>query len=117
MSDPTTPPPRTGWQETQWASERPANAAQAPTGALERFMGGSPGVVLLRLLVISVAVGALMMWLDIRPFDIFYTIERMFYRVWRMGFAAVREVLDYIIAGAILVIPIWLVARLLKMTK
>ena len=117
MSDPTTPPPRNGWQETHWTSERPANAAQAPTGALERFMGGSPGVVLLRLLVISVAVGALMMWLDIRPHDLFYAIERMFYRIWRMGFAAVREVLDYIIAGAILVIPIWLVARLLRMTK
>lgn len=117
MSDPSTPPPRTGWQETQWTSDRPASAAQAPTGALARFMGGSPGLVLLRLLVISVAVGALMMWLDIRPHDLFYAIERMVYRIWRMGFAAVREVIDYIIAGAILVVPVWLVMRLLKVTK
>jgi hypothetical protein len=32
-----------------------------------------------------------------------------------MGFGAIRDVLQYIIAGAIIVIPVWLVMRLMAM--
>lgn len=117
MTEPTNPPGPAGWEGAQWRDQKPARPATEPAGAMERFLGGSPGVVALRLLVISIAVGALLMWLDIRPGDIFFAIERVVYRIWRMGFAAVREVLDYIIAGALIVIPIWLVTRLLKSTR
>lgn len=117
MNDQTTPQRPGGWEGAQWRGEQAAPAARPPAGAVERFLGGSLGLVLLRLLVISVAVGALLMWLDIRPGDIFYSIERMIHRIWRMGFAAVRDLLDYVIAGAILVVPVWFVIRLLKATR
>ncbi len=34
---------------------------------LENFLGGSPGAVFVKLLFVSLVVGALLMWLDIRP--------------------------------------------------
>ena len=43
----------------------------------------------LRLLVVSLVVGALLMWLDIRPWEVLRAVERLFLRLWAMGFDAV----------------------------
>jgi hypothetical protein len=83
--------------------------------ALNRFFGGAPILVLLRLLLVSLIVGAMLMWLDIHPQDIFRGVQRFVMRLWNMGFDAIRDVAQFIIAGAAIVIPIWLVMRLLAM--
>lgn len=118
MTEPTTPHRPAGWEGAQWRDEKPAEPApRASTGAFERFIGGSPGVVLLRLVVVSVAVGALLLWLDVRPYEVFQLIQNLAHRLSRMGFAAVREVLDYVLAGAVLVLPVWLIVRVFKMRR
>lgn len=83
--------------------------------ALSRFLGGSPGAVFLRLLFVSLIVGAFMMWLEIRPKDVFDGIVEVANRIWGMGFRAIREIIDYILVGAAIVLPVWLVLRLLTM--
>lgn len=83
-------------------------------GSLTRFLGGSPLAVLVRLLFVSLIVGALLAWLDIHPRDIFSGLERFIRRFTNMGFAAVREVGGYILIGAMIVVPVWLVMRLLN---
>ena len=89
---------------------------QAPeAGALARFLGGSPFSVFMRLLVMSLVVGALLIWLDIHPYMIFHALERFVQRIWYMGFDAIREIASYIIAGAVIVVPIWLLLRLMNM--
>lgn len=119
-----TEPPRTephrpaGWENTEWSGKRPMAAPEArPVSGFERFIGGSLAMVAMRLLVVSLVVGALLMWLDIRPYEIFNAIERFFYRVWRMGFAAIREIIDYVIVGALIVVPVWFVLRLFNMKR
>jgi hypothetical protein len=87
---------------------------QMAESTLTRFLGGSPLAVLLRLIVVSLIVGAMLMWLDIRPIDIIYGVQRFFLRLWNMGFDAIQDVLQYVIAGAVIVVPIWLVMRLLS---
>lgn len=117
MSD-QNPPRPPGWENADWPDRRPALEAGAkPASGFERFLGGSPGMVALRLLVVSLVVGAILMWLDIRPDDIFYAIERFFQRIWRMGFAAIREIIAYIVVGAIIVVPVWFVLRLINMKR
>ncbi|MGI8569338.1 MAG: DUF6460 domain-containing protein [Methylocella sp.] len=83
--------------------------------ALNRFLGGSPGGVFLRLLFVSLIVGAFLMWLDIRPLDIFRGLRQLVDRIWGLGFDAIREIADYIVAGAAIVVPVWLVLRLMNM--
>ena len=108
-----------GWEDARWQESSQSARAQATPGepALERFLGGSPLAVMVRLIVISLIVGALLMWLDIHPADIFRSVERFFHRIWMMGFDAVREVLAYILAGAVIVLPIWFALRLLNFRK
>jgi hypothetical protein len=82
--------------------------------ALTRFFGGAPLAVVLRLLVVSLIVGALLMWLDIHPRDVIRGLENFVLRIWNMGFEAVRELAQYVFAGAVIVVPVWLVMRLLS---
>jgi hypothetical protein len=83
--------------------------------ALNRFLGGSPGGVFLRLLFVSLIVGAFLMWLDISPWDVFRGLKQLVDRIWGLGFDAIREIADYILAGAVIVVPVWLVLRLMNM--
>ena len=85
------------------------------SSALQRFIGGAPTAVFLRLLFVSLVVGALLIWLDIRPFEIFNALQRFVNRLWMMGWDAVRDVAQYILAGAVIVIPVWFVMRLFSM--
>jgi Family of unknown function (DUF6460) len=109
-SAPDTPP---GWTRDPRGSAPPQLAHN--DSALARFLGGSPGSVFLRLFFVSLIVGALFMWLDIRPIDIFRGITQLFDRIWALGFDAIREVADYVLVGAAIVVPIWLILRLLNM--
>jgi len=93
------------------------NARPMAENALTRFFGGAPLAVLLKLLFVSLVVGAMLMWLDIRPGDIIYGVERFVRRIWNMGFDAIRDIAQYIVAGAIIVVPVWLVMRLMSMKR
>jgi hypothetical protein len=108
---PDTPP---GWTTSPPRAPAPPSPPQAES-ALIRFLGGSPGSVFLRLFFVSLIVGALFMWLDIRPADILRGITDLIDRISRLGFDAVREIIDYVLVGAAVVVPIWLVLRLINM--
>jgi Family of unknown function (DUF6460) len=110
---PHPPPPwpqGPGADQNRWGAETPREDT-----ALVRFLGGPPGSVFLRLLFVSLIVGAFLMWLDIRPWDVFLGLKQLADRIWNLGFDAIREVADYILAGAVLVVPVWLVLRLMNM--
>ncbi len=103
------------WWQAPPERDEPMNGTVANSSTLNRFLGGSPAAVFVRLLFVSLIVGAFLMWLDIRPIDVIHSVERFFMRIWNLGFSAIREVIEYVIAGAVLVVPIWLVIRLLNM--
>ena len=86
-----------------------------PDRALHRFFGGAPAAVVVRLAVLSLVVGALMVWLDIDPMAVVDAVQRFAHHVWGMGFDAVRDLGRYMAAGALVVVPIWLLARLFAM--
>jgi hypothetical protein len=112
MSEPRSDPPRSDVPGNRWGVDQ--ESPRPPQSALERFLGGSPLGVLIRLLFVSAIVGAVLMWLRIRPIDIILNVEDLVHRLWGLGFDAIREIGDYILAGAIIVVPIWLVMRLMN---
>ncbi len=82
-------------------------------GGIERFLGGSPLGVLIRLIFISLLVGAAMAFLGLSPRALFDSALRFARSLGDLGFGAVREVGQWVIAGALIVIPVWLISRLL----
>ena len=81
---------------------------------LQRFFGGSPGSVLVRLLFLSLVVGAFLAFLDVTPLELFERLSRSLRLLLGSGFDAVRRVLVWIAYGAMIVVPIWLLSRLLS---
>ena len=81
---------------------------------VSRALGGSPLSVLIRLAVVSLLVGALMSWLHVDPLDLVAAIERGFVRLWGTGFEAVANLGRTALAGAAIVIPVWLLLRILS---
>jgi hypothetical protein len=83
-------------------------------GTVTRIFGGSPLGVLARLVLVSVLVGVVLSALGLDPFDIVRSIERLIRNIWNMGFDAVRWLWRYFLLGAVIVIPIWLIVRLIN---
>ena len=81
---------------------------------MERFFGGNPGVVFIRLAVISLIVGIVLSALGLSPYDIINSLQRLVQRIYEMGFDAVEWVFRYFLLGAVIVFPIWLISRLFK---
>lgn len=93
---------------------REDQSQMAGNNALENFLGGSPLNIAARLFFISLVVGALLMWLELRPIDILHGVEAFFRRIYDLGFGAIQEIVSYVLAGAVFVVPAWLVLRLLN---
>lgn len=82
--------------------------------AIERFLGDSPLRILLKLLVLSFVVGIVMAAFDWTPWDIYYGVRNFVLRVWDMGFAALGRFGEYILVGAAVVIPAFIILRILS---
>ncbi|MDO8875342.1 MAG: DUF6460 domain-containing protein [Pseudolabrys sp.] len=84
------------------------------TDPVFRFFGGSPLAVLGRLLLVSILVGVILSVLGLDPFDIVRSLERLVRTIWEMGFDAFHWLWRYFLLGAVIVIPIWLIMRLIN---
>ena len=82
---------------------------------MERFFGGNPALVVVRLAILSMVVGVLLAALGFSPFDIIESVRELVAHIYNMGFAAIEKGLRYFLLGAVIVFPIWLIARLLKL--
>ena len=81
---------------------------------LTSFLGDSPLRVFLKLLVVSFLVGVVMSAFGWSPFDVLQWIEDTLTRIWNMGFATVDRFVGYLALGAAIVIPAFIILRLLS---
>ena len=76
---------------------------------LTRFLGDTPLRVAIRLLVLSFVVGLVLSALGIRPYEIYWWVERAVLHIYDMGWAFFASSLDYLIAGALIVVPLFFI--------
>lgn len=95
-------------------SDQYPNEIPRRRSALERFLGGSPLGVIVRLLLLSLAVGFVMNVLGLRPQDVIEGTVELFRSFMRDGMGLFRDLGFYVVTGAVLVVPIWLLVRLSK---
>jgi hypothetical protein len=89
----------------------------ATSSYVTRFFGGPPLSVIFRLLLLSILIGVILEVLGLDPWNVIDSLRRLVLRVWVMGFDAVRWLWRYLLLGAALVVPIWLVVRLMRLAK
>jgi Domain of unknown function (DUF6460) len=83
-------------------------------GTIAKVFGGSPLGVLFRLVLVSVLVGVVLSALGLDPWNIIQSVERLIRNIWNMGWDAVRYLWRYFLLGAVIVIPIWIIMRLVN---
>ncbi len=81
---------------------------------IERFLGGPPLATLVKLAFLSLVVGAIMAGFGLTPRGIVETLVDATRAVFGLGFDRVRDFGGYALAGAMIVVPIWLATRLLS---
>ena len=80
---------------------------------LQRFLGGSVGSVLLKLLFLSLLVGAFLAFLGLTPLGIIDRIINWLRSLLSFSWETVRDVGGWIVSGAIIVVPVWFIFRIL----
>jgi hypothetical protein len=78
-----------------------------------RLAGGSPGIVALRLIIISLIVGALLEAFGFDPASFLSEAMRAIRRLFESGFTDVRHIGRMLLTGAMVVVPVWLGLRLI----
>jgi hypothetical protein len=86
-------------------------------GSIDRFFGGSPLWVAVRLILLSIVIGVLLSVLGLDPWNIVESVERLIRWIYNLGWDAVSWLWRYFILGAVLVIPIWLIVRFFRAAR
>ena len=75
---------------------------------------GPIATIILKLLVLSLIVGLVLSWLDLTPLDLLANLGESVERflVWARGF--VGWAIDYVLIGAMVVVPVWLLMVLVN---
>jgi hypothetical protein len=82
-----------------------------------RFFGGPPLAVIFRLILLSILVGVILEVLGLDPWNIIDSLRTLVLRIWDMGFDAVRWLWRYLLLGAAIVVPVWLIVRVARAPK
>ena len=89
----------------------------ATSSYVTRFFGGPPLSVIFRLVLLSILIGVILEVLGLDPWNVIDSLRSLILRIWDMGFDAVRWLWRYLLLGAALVVPIWLVMRLMGIAR
>lgn len=81
---------------------------------MERFFGGSPAAVILQLAIASIIIGVVLSFFGFNPANLYDAMLRLWDWISSLGLDAVKKVLRYLVLGAIIVVPLWLLSRVLS---
>lgn len=81
---------------------------------LTRFFGGPPGMVLLRLVLLSIVIGVVFAALGLDPRNLVGAFRHLVESIVANSAHLIEQVVRYFLLGAVIVFPVWLVVRLLK---
>ena len=81
---------------------------------MDKILGGSPISVLTRLLVLSFFVGIMLWVFGIDPVNLWYNFGETVREVWENIGDFARWAIKYVALGAIVVVPLWIIFRVLK---
>ena len=82
--------------------------------ALTRFLGDTPLRAAVKLIVVSFLVGLVMNAFGWSPLDIVDAVRDFVTGIWNMGFRAIERFFGYFLLGAAVVVPAFIVLRLLN---
>ena len=77
-------------------------------------MPKNAGSVIVKLLIGSFLVGWMLTWFDITPLELLEDLTGTIGEIYSLALNTVRWAADYILLGAVIVIPIWAIVALVN---
>ena len=87
------------------------------TNTVGRFVGGSLAMVAVRLVVVSFVVGIVLETFGVEPATLFAEAMRAARQIVELGFSDISQVGRILLTGAMVVVPVWLVLRVLDSSR
>jgi hypothetical protein len=84
------------------------------TDRVNSFLGDTPGRTVVKLAVVSLVVGVIMSALHFTPWDVWYAITDFARWLYDLGFEAFGRIGLYFVYGAMVVVPAFVLIRLLS---
>ncbi|MEL6226927.1 MAG: DUF6460 domain-containing protein [Pseudomonadota bacterium] len=84
---------------------------------MKDFLGGHPVAVAIRLVIISIIVGIVLSALGITPANVVDRVQLLFRRLYDLGFGVFEWAFGYLLLGAVIVVPIWFISRVLSSSR
>lgn len=84
---------------------------------VRRMLGDTLGRTIVKLVVVSFIVGVIMSAMNWYPVDIVYALRDLALGIWESGFAALGRFGSYLALGAMVVIPVFVLLRLLNLGR
>ena len=81
------------------------------------FLGGSPATVAVRLLVVSFVVGLLLAMFGFDPETLYVHLAEVVRHLIEFGLGDLREFGRILLTGAMIVVPIWFILRLMDQRR
>jgi hypothetical protein len=91
------------------------NRSPAQVNMLQRFLGDSLWRVAAKLLIASLLLGIVLATLGLSPRNIYSRLLNWVDQFFSLSFDTLLRFADYIVLGAAIVVPVFIVMRLLKM--
>lgn len=83
-------------------------------GEVNKALGDTVARTIIKLIVVSLIVGFVMAFFNVQPWDLIYSVRDFILDIWYSGFQALGKVGDYLVLGATIVIPIFILIRILN---
>ncbi|MEM7214947.1 MAG: DUF6460 domain-containing protein [Pseudomonadota bacterium] len=84
---------------------------------LDNFLGDSIGRTIIKLAIISFVVGIILSAINVTPWEVWDAIRNFFVSLYNLGFEAIWSIGRYFVWGAIIVVPIFVIMRFLKLGR
>lgn len=81
------------------------------------IIGGNPFGVVIRLALLSIVVGIVLSVLGITPQNFLDRLNTIITNIYELGFGAFESILGYLLLGAMVVVPIWLITRFVAASR
>lgn len=99
-------------------SENQSQEPKSNPGFMDRFFGGGAGRTVIQLIVASILVGAIFSFLGLGAVDfwngIFSTVKNLVATIGESFGEIAVNLITWLVIGGAIVLPIWLIARLLS---
>ena len=81
---------------------------------MKNLLGSTPGSTIIKFIIISMCVGAFLAWSGLTPRTLLYNLQYGFEALFGVGMDAFKNLFQYFLYGAVIVLPIWVLTRVLS---